>query len=529
VNGRFKPTRGGSDRFAAVWYFGLEVVYPGGIKKYKWLQITMTGQGFELTRVKIVGLGMRKSTIDVHTIRESTATRIPLTFEVRIGELLSQRQAFSLKPSSSLTDTSPVSLDLKKLGFKQFEDDVSVIVLIRYNDTVIASESLWVPLPTLFVPGIDPLAPFGTTKVPGSILQTEFIRWICGDNVFCGNGTWPVAEQVFKENNRTKYRSDIATNVGGQFLFERLVDPNALGNTRTPLEVHHPYRIPDKGPLEPVYPVMQTVSFRGTGSDRNSSSLASGASVVRAYIDNLIRNSYAKRVNLVAHSKGTLYVRHLLSNNRDYAHKWRNVALVQGPHAGSALAEFLDSVAVPSYGKIYPDGRIFRNLLPVWNPYLETKVRPSRLSSTKNSTSTMVPAEVIIRQGHEWRKEKELRALNEMELPRSNRLRYVILFSKSVDTLSGLRMDKYVDFNNKVVGAQMTPIFYGGDGIVPAFSQKGSTIDLRTGKTSVLPAFRSLVGTSSLSYFEIHGSGTDHSEAFASKDVISSIWRLLHG
>jgi len=141
----------------------------------------------------------------------------------------------------------------------------------------------------------------------------------------------------------------------------------------------------------------------------------------------------------------------------------------------------------------------------------------------------MVPAEVIIRQGHEWRKEKELRALNEMELPRSNRLRYVILFSKSVDTLSGLRMDKYVDFNNKVVGAQMTPIFYGGDGIVPAFSQKGSTIDLRTGKTSVLPAFRSLVGTSSLSYFEIHGSGTDHSEAFASKDVISSIWRLLHG
>lgn len=381
------------------------------------------------------------------------------------------------------TGSEAIEFDLIDYGVPRFKDNV-VINMEILVDNVKYEQRTAIPLPLIFVGGIDPAAAlFGNPHVQG------------------GNETFPQFEQWLNTRFETVFgtRSQYPSGFKKSLCWLVNVDGNPVG---------FPVAPGSGTPDLPYYPTMHTLSFFGEPVDRNTVGLSQGGEYLLAAVQTMLSRTYADKVNIIAHSKGCLLTRAMLENHPEMARKVRNAILIQGPHFGSVAASAPTALpnVFPFIAGYPPD--VYRNLYPLW-PYYKPTPDAKRWRHPAGFSNA------------------ELVDLNKRSLPVDNNLNYTIFYTKRIGTVFAQTGD---------TGVGNGPLFrdLGGDLVVPDFSQRGYRFDPNNKRTfqyyrtdpinNLLPSFVKIAKANKLKYTEI---GSSHVASMSSEQTFRKAWEVL--
>lgn len=280
---------------------------------------------------------------------------------------------------------------------QRFSSRIKVTGNLSFGGSSSFTETNYIPLPIVLVPGID----FLRTKPDG------------------GDGTWTDLEGYLRS-----------------------------------LDKYHYHLRSDDDPDNPVpgalvrYPTLSTLIY-----NRNVDGFTAAASKLKTEIDLVKATTYADKVLVIAHSKGTLVCRQYFANYGSSS--IRAALLVQGPHTGSVLSKFT------MLGNYFPVGGNYENLYPTY-PSVES------VTAKNNISYTYSPKNI------------ELDALNNNLSSMPTDIPIWLGVTRSYNT-------HFIHRVNSLTGPSGNKVH--GDLVVPEFSQIGQTIDPATKMTVDVPAF----------------------------------------
>lgn len=192
-------------------------------------------------------------------------------------------------------------------------------------------------------------------------------------------------------------------------------------------------------------PTLATLSYL-----RNYDNFAVGANALHSLVLDLKSKTYFDKVVLVGHSKGTLVIRKYLQDRGPASTK--GAFLIQGPHSGSIWAVFPGNARFlfgGNYTNLYPT---YPSSFTFGVPNLNYSYSPqnSELDALNNEIGSMPP---------------------------------------SIPIQLGVTSSILTPYLRHADASFPAPFFFGGDLIVPSFSQRGETINPSDGETRYLPAF----------------------------------------
>lgn len=278
--------------------------------------------------------------------------------------------------------------NLPNLGVGKFQKNAHVQLHAHiYNNGIGGLDRYvndYIPIPIVCVPGIDPFH----AETRG------------------GDGTWPKLE---------KYLNDATS------------------------KWTYPYVTPTGSDTLNYYPTVYNVQYW-----RNFASFAQGAGALASTIYTALTNTYSAKVQVVAHSKGTLVTRQLLegATKGQYASEIREAILCVGPHVGSTFAEAPGALgfAIPSFAELR-----YENLFPLY-PWYQT--------SPNGQWQRDLPLN------------QELITLNTRQHLAAGP-KYYLFYTREHATVTGFDIAW-----DSAGGRIMSPVGTPGDGIVPEFSQR---------------------------------------------------------
>lgn len=413
------------------------------------------------------------------------------------GALLSKRVYLTdnLEPIPSL-QANPIEFDLEAAKIPRFTNNA----LVKVTATVANVErkvGVWIPLPVIFVPGIDavaglpfPLEPFVSANLDG------------------GNKTFEAFENAFKDKFWTITKGD----------------PNGYNYLYRDYKTKH---IPDYyGTVHnPFYPTLHTLIIPGYPTiDRNHITLKDGGWHLHDQIKTLLSKTYADKVNIIAHSKGCLITRAMFVFQKDSPKLVNHLIMIQGPHLGSVAA--VEPKAMPIYGlKNFPDWvlswskskypqDVYRNLSPVWNFSKPYEYKKFTMNETRNP---------------------ELTYINGKSMPYQSEIKYTIFYTEKNRTAVGKTYRKIrlqnlsIPFNFYSVIVPNWDVRVGGwgpgDYVVPKFSQLGFQWNCETRRRGFpITAFAECSRRGQIFCARIQ---SDHLTSMSDPDVHKKAWDVL--
>jgi hypothetical protein len=335
---------------------------------------------------------------------------------------------------------------------------------------------------------------------------------------FGGNGSFPKLETYLKKTFANLFDT-IAESDGYQYLLQPTFIPT------------------DRGTVDrPYYPTLHTLKLPTEGPDRNTIGLKDGGRHLNAQLQTLYDYTWAERINVVAHGKGCLLARAMLTPEIGPGTplKVNKCIMIEGPHLGTmaaapsllngslsdpalqttfarafGMSEARFATMVENYGSL-----AFRSLSPVW-PY-------ARRAGSEKFTA-----------GDD--RNDELKWLNGMtservEMANRSKVKYFFLYSDKPSTGSGSKREagtlKTVQYPEGATDGNPRFARGPGDNFVPVFSQIGRQYDpnVRKAPNRPIPAFQKNVSGKQIKYVRI---GSDHVSTMGNADTHLKIWGII--
>jgi hypothetical protein len=335
---------------------------------------------------------------------------------------------------------------------------------------------------------------------------------------FGGNGSFPKLETYLKKTFANLFDT-IAESDGYQYLLQPTFIPT------------------DRGTVDrPYYPTLHTLKLPTEGPDRNTIGLKDGGRHLNAQLQTLYDYTWAERINVVAHGKGCLLARAMLTPEIGPGTplKVNKCIMIEGPHLGTmaaapsllngslsdpalqttfarafGMSEARFATMVENYGSL-----AFRSLSPVW-PY-------ARRAGSKKFTV-----------GDD--RNDELKWLNGMtservEMANRSKVKYFFLYSDKPSTGSGSKREagtlRTVQYPEGATDGNPRFARGPGDNFVPVFSQIGRQYDpnVRKAPNRPIPAFQKNVSGKQIKYVRI---GSDHVSTMGNADTHLKIWGII--
>ena len=285
-------------------------------------------------QVRILSAVMRDTyTFDVHLYRNFGGRNLPVRLQYEVNGVpidisANRGDSGQLYGFEGAYTSDPISFAFLNVvpKFKSAQS-FTVNAIVKIKDwSIQAQKQVYIPLPTVIVPGA---APFLVDSTVG------------------GNTTFPALEDKIIDAVRIKN--------------DGIVDPDSMVFQDEQL-----VRLPGQATsTSPFYPVVQTVDFHNAGFDRNTCTLGQGGELVNRTIKALLQNTWASKVNIISHSKGCLTARAAFSQEATLRSTVASMVMIEGPHAGMVYTfdkDILNTLL----------GGYFDNLLPTaYNSYMD--------------------------------------------------------------------------------------------------------------------------------------------------------------